>query len=171
MVIILGRQKMKIINFLDGKHHIDDFFDQFEPEYFTVKYCHDWDDLYMWMQVLNNDEPKLSQLTSAKSLDDLFLRIQKAKNTMLAALDFSCGINDVPYPEEIKYDKKAGVYVDADQMQAYAGYADGSVCFCFTKLSKVPFKNAHSIYTWNSDHLILVFEYKDEVWTLTKGYY
>ena len=157
---------MKIINFLDGPHNIDDFFDKFD-ENFTIKYCKTWDELYLWMGIMDQDTPRLYQLSSAKNIDDLFLRIQKAKNTSL--------YNRVSYcfkGNEIKYSKTAGVYIDADRMETYVR-ENGVPYFVyyFTKLSKISFEYPSQVFEWKQLPIIIVFEYKDDFWMLSKGYY
>ena len=162
---------MKIINFLDGPHNIDDFFDKFD-ENFTIKYCKTWDELYLWLGIMDQDTPRLYQLSSAKNIDGLSLRSQKAKDTSLYNRDCSYDLSDCIKGNEIKYSKTAGVYIDADRMETYVR-ENGVPYFVyyFTKLSKISFEYPSQVFEWKQLPIIIVFEYKDDFWMLSKGYY
>ena len=166
---------MDKIKFKDGVYDRADFEDKFNSDqswHMEIVVCETFEEFHHVQQFFNG-EYGLSQLNSATSFDDLFLRIQKAKRTVLSNIDYDMidDYVDLYYGPQVKYSKKEGKYVEADTMRAYIGHADGTVGFTFTNLSKVKFEHSTRVYEWNPSDMLILFPYRGDTWALVKDYY
>ena len=165
---------MDKIAFKDGIYDRADFEDLFTKPgdfYIEIAVCESFEDFHEAQECMTDDYAGLSQLHSAKSFDDLFIRVQKAKRTILCNIEEYDNCYE-PDEKEIKYNKSDSAYIEADRVKAYIGYADACVCYMFTNLSKISFKYVkNSIIEWNPGDFMILFPYRGDVWALSKGYY
>lgn len=131
-------------------------------------FCETWNDLYYYMNnklTKNNDPygPYITQLKSAKSLEDMFKRIQKSKNCILIKYD------DNGYEDEIDWDNSLGVCMLFDKMSIYGGGYDYSVHVDIYNVCNLNYKQVE--YLDSDSKLILSFTYLDNTYFINFSKY
>ena len=156
---------------------------------FHVEYYDSWDELYNRMQDINEfDCSSVPQLKSAKNYGDLFLRLQKAKNTILYKnIDGSiqtdrwfCDFFDnqkIPEKLNVSFKKiennsSNNELLDFDLIDCgNDGHYDVTYHFLLFKVSNLNFNDwiaVFSITVGRPIDVIVYFNYNGNIWALTK---